>query len=103
MWWCRIASWAKDKQYKGKNNLLRRGVLVLGGCEDELNEFLRQRDLLLWWLILFIEALVLSPKIEQEGSQQRPIRKGTASTAYPDKSSLRLQKALVVTPPWAPW
>ena len=30
VWW--IASWAKDEQYKGKNNLLRRGVLVL----DEL-------------------------------------------------------------------
>jgi len=25
-----IASWARDEQYKGKNNLLRRGVLVLG-------------------------------------------------------------------------
>ena len=28
VWW--IASWAEDEQYKGKNNLLRRGVLVLG-------------------------------------------------------------------------
>ena len=26
-----------------------------------------------WWLVLFIEALVLSPNIDQEGSQQRPI------------------------------
>ena len=25
---------------------------------------------LLWWLVLFIEALVLFPNIEQEGSQQ---------------------------------
>ena len=25
-----IASWAEDEQYKGKNGLLRRGVLVLG-------------------------------------------------------------------------
>ena len=66
VWW--IASWAEDEQYKGKNNLLRRGVLVLGGCEDELNEFFR--PLLLWWLILFIEALVLSPNIEREGRQQ---------------------------------
>ena len=28
---------------------------------------------------------------------------GTTSTAYPDKSGLRLQKALVVMPSWAPW
>ena len=27
-WW--IASWAEDEQYKRKNSLLRRGVLVLG-------------------------------------------------------------------------
>ena len=60
------------------------------------------RPLLWWWLVLFIEALDLSPNIEREGSQQRPIRKGTASTTYPDKSSLRLQKALVVTLSWAP-
>ena len=32
--------------------------------------------LLLWWLVLFIEALVLSPNIEREGSQQRPNSKG---------------------------
>ena len=48
VWW--IASWA----------------------EDELNEF-EMICLLLWWLVLFIEALVPSPNIEQEGSQQRPI------------------------------
>ena len=28
VWW--IASWADDEQYKGKNSLLSRGVLVLG-------------------------------------------------------------------------
>ena len=28
VWW--IASWVEDEQYKGKNILLRRGVLVLG-------------------------------------------------------------------------
>ena len=72
MWWWWIASWAEDEQYKGKNSLLRRGILVLGGCEDELNEF-EMSCLLLWWLILFIEALVLSPNIEREGSQQWPI------------------------------
>ena len=82
MWWWWIASWAEDEQYKGKNSLLRRGVLVRGECEDDLN--LVQDEMaeallvlcplfLLWWLILFIEALVLSPNIEREGSQQRPI------------------------------
>ena len=103
MWWSLIASWAEDEQYKGKNSLLRRRVLVLDGREDELNEFQpRWIPLLLWWLILFIEALVLSPNIDQEGSQQWPIQKGTTSTAYPDKSSLRLPKALVVTPSCRP-
>ena len=29
--------------------------------------------------------------------------RGTASTAYPGKSGLRLRKALVVIPSWAPW
>ena len=59
------------EQYKGKNSLLRQGVLVLGGCEyGKLN--LETRCLLLWWLALFIEALVLFPNIEREGSQQRP-------------------------------
>ena len=53
MWWRWIASWAKDEQYKGKNSLLRRGVLVFGGCEDELNEF-ETSFLLLWWLALLI-------------------------------------------------
>ena len=29
--------------------------------------------LLLWWLVVFIEALVLFPNIEREGIPQRPI------------------------------
>ena len=59
---------------------MRRGVLLLGGLlgEESID------PLLLWWLVLFIEALVLSPNIEREGSQQRPIPKGTASTSYPN-------------------
>ena len=32
--------------------------------------------LLLWWLILFIEALALFPNIEWEGIPQRPDLKG---------------------------
>ena len=67
MWWWWIASWAGDEQYKGKSNLLGGGVLVLGGCVDDSNLF-RLSCLLLWWLVLFIEALVLSPNIEREGS-----------------------------------
>ena len=51
---------------------------------------------------LFIEALVLFPNIRREGIPQRPIRRGTTSTSYPDKSSLRLPKALVVTSSWVP-
>ena len=50
---------------------------MLGGCEDELSLFQSPPysrsvfvPLLLWWLVLFIEALVLSPNIEREGSQQ---------------------------------
>ena len=31
---------------------------------------------LLWWLVLFIEALVLFPNIEREGCQQLAILKG---------------------------
>ena len=30
VWWWWIAFWADDEEYKGKNSLLRRGVLVLG-------------------------------------------------------------------------
>ena len=33
----RIASRAEDEQYKGKNSLLRRGVLVVGGFVDGLD------------------------------------------------------------------
>ena len=49
---------------------------MLGGCEDGLDLVqveMAEPPTLLWWLILFIEALVLSPNIEREGSQQRPI------------------------------
>ena len=37
--------------------------------EDDLNQF-EISCLLLWWLVLFIEALVLFPNLEREGSQQ---------------------------------
>ena len=62
--------WAEDDQYKGKNSLLRIGVLVLGELvwvrisQDEID------PLLLWWLVLFIEAPVLFPNIEREGISQ---------------------------------
>ena len=35
VWW--IASWAKEELVQGKNSLLRRGVLVLGECEDGMD------------------------------------------------------------------
>ena len=35
-----------------------------------------QDALLLWWLALYIEALVLFPNIEREGRQQLAILKG---------------------------
>ena len=42
-------------------------VFYLGGFDR-----LWMRSDLLWWLSLFIEALVLFPNIEREGSQQWP-------------------------------
>ena len=35
-----------------------------------MNLYLSFPSTLLWWLVLFIEALVLFPNIEREGSQQ---------------------------------
>ena len=35
LWW--IASLAEDEQLQEKNNLLRRGVLVLAECEDGMD------------------------------------------------------------------
>ena len=70
VWW--IASWADDdEQYKEERPpeveaflcsvSLCVGVVSLGKMISPL----------LWWLVLFIEALVLFPNIEREGSQQR--------------------------------
>ena len=67
VWW--IASWADDELVQWTNTLLRRGVLEL----DELvcvRVIQMIRPMLRWWLVLFIEALVLFPNIEREGSQQ---------------------------------
>ena len=89
MWW--IASWAgDDEQYKEEQP--REGLFLAGAmnCWEELSHpSLSLPDLLylsnslassfspafslLWlcgWLVLFIEALVLFPNIEREGSQQ---------------------------------
>ena len=71
MWWWWIASWAEDEQYNGKNSLLRRGVLVLGKLV--WMRMIGIRPLLLWWLVLCIEAPVLFPNIEREGIPQQTI------------------------------
>ena len=44
----------------------------LGGMDPVQDEIL----LLWWWLVLFIEALVLFPNIEREGIPQQPNSKG---------------------------
>ena len=76
VWW--IASWADDdEQYKEEQP--REGLFLAGAmnCWEEfshpsLSFFFPIVDAPLpWgWLVLFIEALVLFPNIEREGSQQ---------------------------------
>ena len=103
VWW--IASWAEDEQLQGKNNLLRRGVLELGELEWWLwMEWLRSKMicLLRWWLVLFIEALVLFQILSGKGSHNGQFEGGQLVQAILTKGGLRLPKALVVTPSWAP-
>ena len=69
IWW--IASSAMDEQLQGKNHLLRRCVLVFG--ELVCLGMIWILSPLWWWLVLFIEALVLFPNTEWEGIPQRPI------------------------------
>ena len=76
VWW--IASWADDdEQYKEEQP--REGLFLAGAmnCWEEfshpslsLSLSLIEPPLLSGWLVLFIEALVLFPNIEREGSQQ---------------------------------
>ena len=85
VWW--IASWADDdEQYKEEQP--REGLFLAGAmnCWEEfshlslslslsdrnpsLSSQTPQLSLLCGWLVLFIEALVLFPNIEREGSQQ---------------------------------
>ena len=85
VWW--IASWANDdEQYKEEQP--REGLLSAGAmnCWEEFSHpslslfpslffllsFFSSLVPLLFcgWLVLFIEALVLFPNIEREGSQQ---------------------------------
>ena len=62
--------WAELEQVQGKNSLRRRGVLGLYELVKVPIPFLW------WWLVLFIEALVLFPNIEREGIPQWPNSKG---------------------------
>ena len=78
VWW--IASWADDdEQYKEEQP--REGLFLAEAmnCWEEFSHLslslsltspVRPPPLLYGWLILFIEALVLFPNIEREGSQQ---------------------------------
>ena len=91
VWW--IASWADDdEQYKEEQP--REGLLLAGAmnCWEEFSHpslslspillffplcllfssisLIPSIPLLLWWLVLFTEALVLFPNIEREGSQR---------------------------------
>ena len=74
VWW--IASWADDdEQYKEEQP--RKGLLLAGAmnCWEEFSHppslsLLPSFFLFGGWLVLFIEALVLFPNIEREGSQQ---------------------------------
>ena len=83
VWW--IASWADDdEQYKEEQP--REGLFLTGAmnCWEEFSHLSlsgpffypliplspSNLSLLCGWLVLFIEALVLFPNIEREGSQQ---------------------------------
>ena len=79
MWW--IASWADDdEQYKEElpreglffgwgGRTARRSSVTLLSLLD-LDPLSLPLSLPCGWLVLFIEALVLFPNIEREGSQQ---------------------------------
>ena len=83
---------------------------MLGGCEDgldlvqvEMAEALFVRfSCLLWWLILFIEAWSSSQILSGKGCHNGQFEGGQLVQAILTKGGLRLPKALVVTPPWAP-
>ena len=72
VWW--IASWVEDEHVQGMNSPLRTGVLELDELVWLRMEWIRPKIycLLMWWLVLFIEALVLFANIEREGRQQWP-------------------------------
>ena len=67
VWW--IASWADDEQYRGRTASRE---VFLWWSVDELGSDKIPEALLLWWLSVFIEALVLFPNIEREGIRQQP-------------------------------
>ena len=84
VWW--IASGADDEQYKGRTAsrevFLSRCDELFGLVQSPLSLSLLglyQISLSLfplWWLVLLIEALGLSPNNEREGRQQLAILKG---------------------------
>ena len=59
--------------------------------------------LLLWWLALYIEVVVLFQILSGKEVNNGHFESGQLVQAILTKGGLRLQMALVVTPPWAPW
>ena len=55
-----------------------------------------------WWLALFIEGRVLFPNIRREGIHNDQFEGGKRVQVILTKGGFCLQKALVVTLPWAP-
>ena len=72
------------------------------GEDGLIQDELELSCLLWWWLVLFIEALVLFPNIRREGTHNEQFEGGQLVQAILTKGGLRLPKDLVVTPSWAP-
>ena len=88
------------------NSLLRRGVLELGELVCVRMIWIRSNMscLLRWWLVLFIEALVLFPNVYAGRDPTTANFEGRQLVqVILTKGGLLLPKALVVTTPWAPW
>ena len=68
MWWW-IASRAEDELVQWMNSLRRRGVLEIDELVGVRMEWIRSQIScrLRWWLVLFIEVMVLFPNVGGKG------------------------------------